>query len=271
VDTPKRSRARHAANWYEFKASAKASDPVEIWIYDEIGADIFGDGLSAKSFVKDLSKVKADAISLHINSPGGDVFEGQAIYNALRRHPAHVTSYVDGVAASIASVVALAADEVVMASNAMFMIHEPWAAVIGTAGDMRSTADVLEKIRGSLVEIYAERSSRDPEAIAEAMAAETWLSAEEASDWGFADVVGDELKVAARFDWNALGYRKVPDILAAAETAEDDAAFSQALDEAAERIGQVQQETGRLLSVIDLALAETEPWEVTTLNDKENR
>ena len=195
-------------NWYEIKA---VSDEVaEIWIYDEIGEDWFGEGLTAKAFVEEIGAIKAPAIDLHINSPGGSVFDGQAIYNAIQRHPAKVTSYIDWLAASIASTIALAGDKVVMAANALFMIHQPWGLAMGPASEMRSMADVLDKIAGTLVAIYAAKSSKDEADIMSAMDAETWYTAAEAAEYGFVDEVGDEMKLAARFDLEALGKFRHP-------------------------------------------------------------
>jgi len=106
-----------------FKIENKA-DKAEIWIYEEIGEDPWtGGGVTAKSFQKELSEIKASQIDLHINSIGGLVFEGIAIHNLLKQHPANVTTYIDGIAASISSVIALAGDKVIMAENGLFMIH----------------------------------------------------------------------------------------------------------------------------------------------------
>ena len=105
--------------WFDIKN--KTAETAEIWIYEYIGADFWsGDGITAKSFQKELSEIKAKQIDLHINSPGGDVFDGITIYNLLKQHPANVTTYIDGLAASIASVIALAGDNVYMAENALF-------------------------------------------------------------------------------------------------------------------------------------------------------
>jgi ATP-dependent Clp endopeptidase proteolytic subunit ClpP len=197
-----------AAAWYEIRNSA--DDVAEVLIYDRIGESFFDDGVTAKGFVEALKGVTASQIHLRINSPGGSVFDGFAIYNALRRHPAQVTSYVDGMAASIASIIALAGDEVVMAENALFMIHDPSMLAMGTADDMRKAADLFDKVGGQLVDTYAERTGLDVDDIRDAMAAETWYTADEALDAGFIDQVGDRQDIAASFDLGAFGYRNYP-------------------------------------------------------------
>lgn len=196
-----------AQKWYEIRAKA---DSAEVWLYDVIGSDMFGEGITAKAFVKELSALKASQIDLHVNSPGGSVFDGQAIYNALARHPASVTTYVDGVAASIAGVVALAGDQVVMAKNALFMVHDPFGMTIGNAKEIRSYADILDKVRDTILTIYEGKTGLPTETIEELMAAETWMNADEALAYGFADSVGAELAVAACTDFSKFNYKHPP-------------------------------------------------------------
>ena len=136
-------------SWYSICA---LNEGAEILIYDEIGAY----GVSAKSFLADLGALPADApLELRLNSPGGSVFDAVAIYNALKRHEGTVTVTIDGIAASAASYIAMAGDTVVMPENAFLMIHDPSGMVMGNAGDMRSMAEALDKIAGSLVRGYA--------------------------------------------------------------------------------------------------------------------
>ncbi len=196
--------------FYEIKALA--ADHAELWIYEQIGENWFGEGVTAKNLVKELAALKVRTLDLHINSPGGSVFDGQAIYNALKAHPAEVTVYIDGLAASIASVIALAGDTVVMAENALFMIHNPWGGVSGDAREMRKYADVLAKVRDTIVGVYAAKTGLDEASVIELMDAESWLSAEEAHGYGFVDQVGAALDLAAcaKFDFRALGYRQAP-------------------------------------------------------------
>lgn len=183
------------ATWYEIKN--KSADLSEIWLYDEIGAW----GTGAKQFIDELKTVTAKNISLRINSPGGDVFDGVAIHNAIKRHPAKWTAYVDGIAASIASVIALAADKVIAAENAMYMIHDPWGFTAGNSGDMRHYADVLDKVRDAILTSYVSKTGIDEDIIKKMMNDETWMTAQEAFDFGFVDVVEGrtEARASANF------------------------------------------------------------------------
>lgn len=206
--------APKARSWWEIRNAT--SDVAEVFIYDDIGEGWFTEGVTAKKFVEELKGITAPQIDLHLNSPGGSVFDGVAIYNALKRHPATVTTYVDGLAASIASVIALAGEKVVMASNALFMIHNPWGAVQGTAEEMRKMADVLDKVRDTLVGTYVDKTGMAEADVVAAMDAETWYTASEALDAGFVDTVGVELAVAASVDLMQIAARlpfhHVPDI-----------------------------------------------------------
>ena len=169
----------------------------EISIYDEIGAW----GITAKDFQDELKALGPVAdIALRINSPGGDVFDGLAIYNMLRRHKARVSVTVDGIAASMASVVAMAGDDVVMPENAMLMVHDPSGVVIGTSKEMRELADALDKIKQSLISAYAAKSGAERDEIGRLMAEETWLTADEAVELGLADGIEAPLRMAANFD-----------------------------------------------------------------------
>jgi len=201
-------------SWYEIRA--KAADEAEIWIYEQIGHDFWGDGLSAAEFAKDLAALDVKHIALHINSPGGAAFDGQAIYTCLCNHPATIITYVDGLAASIASVIALAGDTVVMAENALFMIHNPYGVATGDATVMRKMAETLDKLSSTISGVYEARTGRDPAEIIAAMAEETWYTAVEAKAFGFADEIAGPLKAAAcaTFDFAALGFRRVPTTLA---------------------------------------------------------
>lgn len=185
-------------NWYTVTAK---SDVSEIWLYEQIGRDWFGDGLTAKDFLKELNAIKSPKIDLHINSPGGEVFEGTAIYNGIKNHPASTTAYIDGIAASIASVIALAGEKVIMAANAMFMMHLPSGLVMGTAADMRKTAEALDKIRDSMVTAYTAKSKQTDADIIALLEEETWFTAAEAQEAGFADEVGSkkDLEACAKF------------------------------------------------------------------------
>lgn len=181
--------------WYEIRAKA---DKAEIWIYEMIGEDFWtGGGITAKNFQKELSEIKVSQIDLHINSPGGAVFDGISIYNLIKQHPANVTTYIDGLAASIASVIALAGDKIIMAANALFMVHNPTGMVMGTATDMRSLADVLDKIAGTMVGTYVGKTGKPEEDIRAMLDAETWMTADEAKEYGFIDEISEEMDMAA--------------------------------------------------------------------------
>jgi len=181
-------------NWYSICA---LNEGAEISIYDEIGAY----GVSAKAFMADLGKLPDKApLTLRLNSPGGSVFDAVAIYNALQRHAGNVTVSIDGIAASAASYIAMAGDEIIMPENAFLMIHDPSGMVMGTSADMRAMAEALDKIGASLLRGYAAKSGKTEKDIAKLMAKETWLDAAEALDIGFADTMAEPVKMAASFD-----------------------------------------------------------------------
>lgn len=203
--------------WYEIRAAADG--PAELWIYDDIGESLWGEGVAAKTFVPELNAITAAQIDLHINSYGGNVFDGMAIHNALRRHPANVTTYIDGVAASIASIVALAGDEIIMPSNAMLMIHNPVGSVYwGSEQEMRQMADSLHQIKEAMLNVYDENSTKGRAELAAAMDAETWLTAADAIEYGFAKGEAAPLQMAACAKPLDLGrFKHIPAALLAAQ------------------------------------------------------
>lgn len=179
--------------WYEIKNIA--TDRAEVAIYDEIGFW----GVTASDFVRDLQGVQAKNITLHINSPGGDVFDGIAILNALRQHSATVDVVIDGLAASAASFIAMAGDTITMAPNAMIMIHEASGLVIGNAEDMTEMAALLDKTSANIANVYAQRAGGTAEDWRQAMRVETWYSDQEAVDAGLADaILGAEAQTTAK-------------------------------------------------------------------------
>jgi ATP-dependent Clp protease, protease subunit len=193
--------------WFDFRAQMKGA---EIVIYDEIGAF----GIPAKAFLDELKALGPVAeLTVRINSPGGSVFDGIAIYNALKRHDAAITVWIDGIAASIASMIAMAGDEVVTPENAMLMLHDPSGLVMGTASDMRAMADALDKMKASMVAAYRDKSGREDAEIEALMQAETWLSAREAVSLGLADRVEKPVRMAAHFDLSR--FRNLPPQLVA--------------------------------------------------------
>lgn len=187
--------AAGAKPWYRIEAAAK--DEAEIYIYGEIGLNFWGEGIGSEQFIKDLNAIKAKTINVRINSVGGSVFEGLAIYNALERAKSHATvnTHVDSIAASIASIIALAGEKVHIASNAFMMVHNPHTIVWGNASDMREMAHTLDKIRDSLVGIYAKKSGKESSEVEAWLDGEkdgTWFSAEEALEAGLVDVIGGQ-------------------------------------------------------------------------------
>ena len=222
--------------WYEIKNKAEKA---EIWIYEMIGKDFWtGEGLTAKDFQKDLSQIKASQIDLHINSPGGDVFDGNTIYNLLKQHPATITTYIDGLAASIASVIALAGDKVYMAENALFMLHQPWGITIGNEEDHEKTLELLRQVGGSIARTYIAKTEKSEEEIKQMMKDETWLNSDQAMDLGFVDEITEQIDMAACVKFvpvmAKLGFQKIPETIKpkqpptakAAERALRDAGFS---------------------------------------------
>jgi ATP-dependent protease ClpP protease subunit len=170
----------------------------EIFLYDAIGSSMWG-MIDAATVLPDLAKMTGRRVTLRISSPGGSVDEGRAIFNALKRHQGGVDVVVDSSAYSIASYIAMAGDRVVMAQNAMMMVHNPWTMAIGSAAELRKTADVLDKYRDSVLDAYTERTGKDRKKIKAILDAETWYTAQEAVAAGFATEVGDIIVDAPSF------------------------------------------------------------------------
>ena len=190
--------------WYTMKASDKTA---EIVIYDEIGRSWWGeDTVSAKQFLDDLNALGDDVtkITLRVNSPGGDVFDGVAIHNAVKNHKATVTAHVDGIAASAASFIVMAADKIVMPSNSFMLIHGASGISWGNADDMRATADDLDRIDKSLTATYVARAGSTTAKVKALMKEDRLMDAGEAKDWGFTDEVTEPVKMAAHFSLRLL-------------------------------------------------------------------
>lgn len=201
-----------SARKFEVVAKADSAD-VEIFLYDHIvsseeEAEWWG-GVAPESFVKAVYAVdKGATIHLRVNSPGGSVFAARAMEQALRDHKGKVIVHIDGLAASAATFIAMAGDEVVMAKGALFMIHKAWTGMWGNSEDLRKEADLLDKIDGTLADTYAEKTGKDVAEISGWMAAETWFTAQEALDAGFADSIAEsEAKAGA---WNLSAYSNAP-------------------------------------------------------------
>lgn len=188
--------------WYRFEAKAEES-VADLYIYDDIGKSFWDDDtVTAKQFIADLKALPAGvtALNVHINSYGGDVFEAVAIANALREQKAKgrtVTTMIDGIAASAATIVAMAGETIQIADNGMVFVHDPWGCICGNAAEMRKTADDFDAIRDAIVTTYQWHSELSAEELQALMAAETMMDADEAIAKGFATEKVEGLKAAA--------------------------------------------------------------------------
>jgi ATP-dependent Clp endopeptidase proteolytic subunit ClpP len=194
-----------------FQVNAQAEGLVEVLLYDDIyrsGCAAFG-GVCADDIIKALTPYRDRSITIRINSPGGDAFAGVGLYHFLK--PLDVTTIIDGIAASAASLVALAGKQVVMPRSASLMIHEPSGAAIGTAADMRKMADDLEHVRDQMLEIYTEETGVDRDQVMEWMAAETWFTGEEALEAGFVtDLSKAAVQAIGQDALNRHAYKNLP-------------------------------------------------------------
>ncbi|KWT72378.1 Prophage Clp protease-like protein [Hyphomicrobium sulfonivorans] len=198
-------------NGAAFSVQARAG-VTEITLYDEIGRW----GVSAKMFRAALESIETDEIVLNINSPGGDVFDGVAIYNDLLAHKASVVVRVTGLAASAASLIAMAGDEIEIAENAFFMIHNAWSIAVGDAREMTARAKLLKTIDGKLADTYASRTGQEIPTIKQQMDDETWLTAEDAVELGFADrLIDNDTEAEAKASFDLAPFKNVPRALKA--------------------------------------------------------
>ncbi len=205
--TPRRPKARASKDWYRIENLATGSS--EVYIYDEIG----GFGVSTSDFLAEVRELKG-ALNVHLNSPGGDVFDGLTIYQALKSRPESTTVHIDGLAASIASVIAQGADNIVMAPKATMMIHDGWSAAVGNAADMRKLADLLDRTSDNIASVYADRAGGSVDFWRERMREETWYSADEALEAGLVDEVEGRARKREDFDlsvFNHAGREKAPE------------------------------------------------------------
>ena len=177
--------------WYSLAESENGE--AEISLYDEIGAY----GVGAKQFLADLGKLKGKHVHLRINSPGGSVVDGTAIFNALRRHEGGVTVHIDALAASMASVIAMAGMPTLMADNALLMVHNPWTISMGDSDDLRKEADLLDKLKDSIRSAYKRKTDLSDAELQDMMDAETWLDSVDAVALGFVDAIEEGIEAAA--------------------------------------------------------------------------
>jgi ATP-dependent protease ClpP protease subunit len=225
-----RNTRGRGARWYDIRNAVDGRTVV--YLYDMIGDDYFGGGVSARDFVDEINAVSSPVVELHINSEGGEVFDGIAIYESLKQHPARVEVVIDSLAASAASFVAMAGDSVAMARNARLMIHD--AAIGGAYGsgnakDMREfqqdvgkLADLLDEMSMNIADIYAQRAGETVQHWRDLMLAETWFSASQAKEVGLVDsILGESSTVPVDSTTDPEGALDVDALLAAFEGAWD--------------------------------------------------
>jgi len=192
-------------SWYSIKNVTE--NAVDISLHEEIGLW----GVTAADFIADLNNHKGVSdINLSIHSPGGSVLDGFAMYNALKYHPAKVHGTVEGIAASAASFVLMAADTISMPEDAFIMIHNAWGGAMGDADELRSAADVIDKLQDSIVNIYEKRTGLKESELRDMMRDETWLNAQDAIDKGFIDTITNALGVAAKTNIFNKHFKSMP-------------------------------------------------------------
>lgn len=230
-------------------AAAEAEDPNTIAIFDVIGEDPWsGGGFTAKRLAGALRAIGKNDVTIKINSPGGDMFEGIAIYNLLREHPAKVTVSIVGIAASAASIIAMAADEISMGLGTFLMVHNAWGMVVGNRHDMREAADIFESFDAALADIYEARTGLTRREVEKLMDAETFMGPSEAVAKGFADTIDEGVDATA----------------AANNAAADDVMPRRRLEAALAGCGKSRKERRRLVAeAVDAELAERDAGQNT--------
>lgn len=244
------------SSWYRIKA--QDTGPIEVLIYDFI--DMWG--VRAEDFKREFEAAAETGrdIVVDITSPGGDVFDGMAIYNTIAKYRDRVTVNISGVAASIASVIALAGASLRMAEGTFFMIHNPWSMALGEAKDLRARADTLDKIRGEIIGVYSRKTGMKAEEIGESMDSETWYTPEEAYTAGFADeIAGTGEIAAAAFDWTQYRYENTPSALIAAKRQHDRPKTERHLEQSLTALGYSNTQAERIAHAAKEALGEPAP------------
>ncbi|NKI99596.1 head maturation protease, ClpP-related [Novosphingobium sp. SG707] len=187
--------------WADVPQAAASEDANTITIYDQIGVDWWtGEGTTAKRIAGALRNIGTNPVTVNVNSPGGDMFEGIAIYNLLAAHPAAVTVNVMGLAASAASIIAMAGDTINMGVGSFLMIHNAWGVIVGNKNDMRAAADTFDGFDGALADIYHARTGMKLADVKALLDAETWLNSSDAIAKGFADATISDPAPAAKAD-----------------------------------------------------------------------
>ena len=232
---------------------ALAADEAEVLLYDEIGGWW---GIQADDIRRELDGLTAKTVHVRINSPGGSVFDGMAVYNAIREHDARIVTHIDGLAASMASVIALAGDEVRMSESAFLMIHEPWTITIGNAEQLRKDAALLDKIGGQAAHIYQAKTGAGLDDVHAWMEAETWFTGQEAADAGFVDAIDNAAEeedavaqVAALFDLSIFAH--TPDALVACGSGTSREPTTRELERALRDAGLSRSEAAKLVATRD--------------------
>ena len=187
-----------------------------LYVYDVIvstddEAEYWG-GISPEAFIKALNDIKSETIHIRYNTPGGDVFAARAMEQAIKDHPAHIVSHVDGYAASAGSYMALAGDEVIINESGFFMIHKAWTFAYGNSDDLLKTAELLDQIDGTLISTYHKATNQKPEDIEQWMKDETWIGGARAVELGFADSIAEEKPKAKAKAWDMSAYAHAPEI-----------------------------------------------------------
>lgn len=204
----------HSRPWRFENSGAEA----QLFIYSEVGDSAFGDTVTAQRFAEDLTALgDVRRIVLRINSGGGNVFAGISIYNQLIAHPAEIVGRVDGLAASISSIILMAASKIVMNQGTFLMIHNPFSVVAGDSAELLKMSQTLAKVKDSMIPIYQRHSSLSTQKLSELMNSESWFTPEEAIAAGLADEVGEsdqsQMPIAASCDWSK--FRRLPQTIAA--------------------------------------------------------
>ena len=190
--------------WYQI-TNASGDTPATVYIYSEIGEW----GITADAFAREFNAIESDSVDVRINSQGGSVFAGFAIHSILSNSDKSIIVYIDSLAASIASIIALAGDEIHIADKAYFMMHNPSGLVLGESKDMQKTARLLDQLTGTLADIYASKSGKEKDEILKLMEDETWMTGQQAVDAGFADEVFQTAKIAASYDLSAFTHAPI--------------------------------------------------------------
>lgn len=208
------ARNKGAGAGLRINAAADGSEAT-IYVYDQlVASEVLAEwvgGVAPGPFVRELQALDVDTIHLRINSPGGDVFAARPMQQALREHPARIVTHIDGYAASAATLLALAGEEVRMAPGGFFMIHNAWSWAVGNAEEFMSVADLLEKVDGTLREDYMAKTGLGEDAVRAYMDDETWFTADEALDAGFVDHVEERAAASASAkEWDLSAYAHAP-------------------------------------------------------------